>query len=172
MLVQGRRALSGVATCLRDLARAAPHGGVASIEMSGSPDLVCNNLMCEQLGGACVCRLARFMDALPQVERIVLAQNNLTVLPDSVWDRTTLRELDLSSNLLQRLPKQIAMLCELKVLRVADNSISDLPDELFHMASLEEIDVRGNPLTARDIERLVQMGDRRANLRVTIDNDQ
>ena len=143
-----------VATCLSDLARAAPHGSVVSVEMRGSEDLVCNNLMCEQLGGACVCRLARFMDSLPLVERIDLSQNNLSVLPDAIWDRHKLRELDLSLNALTRLPPHIAALTELEVLRLAGNGIRELPDELFEMPSLRELDVRDNPLAPHERHRL------------------
>ena len=143
-----------VATCLSDLARAAPHGSVVSVEMRSSEDLVCNNLMCEQLGGACVCRLARFMESLPRVERMDLSQNNLHVLPDAIWDRRNLRVLDLSHNAISRVPQQVAALEKLEVLRLAGNSISELPDELFEMPALRELDVRGNPLVATEQQRL------------------
>ena len=64
--------------------------------MRGSEDLVCSNLMCENVGDACVCKIARYLDHLPNVERIELGHNNLVKLPEGLWGLSKLRHLDLS----------------------------------------------------------------------------
>ena len=50
-----------------------------------SPELVCRNLMCEKVGGPCVCRLALSLSRMPHLTALDLSHNSLTRLPDAVW---------------------------------------------------------------------------------------
>lgn len=161
-----------VASSLADLARSARTGGVHEIALRASEDLVCNNLMCEQIGGACVCKLARFMDGMARVQRMDVAANRLTVLPDSVWERRTLAHLDASDNLLTTLPPAVAQLGgSLRVLRLARNRLSGLPAELAQLPALAELDLRGNPLTAADGALLAGLAQLRPSLRVLVGDE-
>jgi hypothetical protein len=64
--------------------------------MSSHDDFVCNNMMCEKIGGACVCKLARYLDHLPVVREMELSKNSFDILPDNLWEATGLQELDVS----------------------------------------------------------------------------
>ena len=72
-----------IATRLRHLSQAA--NKVEAIQMRASEDLICSNLMCENVGDACVCKIARYLDALPKVRTIEIGHNNLGKLPDGLW---------------------------------------------------------------------------------------
>jgi hypothetical protein len=82
-----------VATKLRHLARSA--ATVEVIRMNGSEDLICNNLMCERVGDACVCKIARFIEDIPNLRVVELADNNLHTVPDSLYRIEALTHLDL-----------------------------------------------------------------------------
>jgi Leucine-rich repeat (LRR) protein len=152
-----------IATRLRHLSRSA--ASVEIVRMSASEDLVCNNLMCEKVGDACVCKLARYIEHIPNLRVLELAENKLHTLPDSLWRVQTLTHLDLRGkhhtlihiyprktqhatlvgNLLQTLPDEIGDLSQLEFLDVSDNQICNLPDSLFALPSLKELrtDVEG-----------------------------
>ena len=161
-----------VAKCLKDLALASRSGGVDEIALRASPELVCNNLMCEQIGGACVCKLERFMDSMDHVQSIDVGANALTVLPDSLWTRRTLEELDASDNRLTALSPQVAQLGDsLRVLRLAGNDLCGLPNELAQLEQLRELDVRRNTaLTAADVQLLRDLARLRPGLAVLADS--
>ena len=57
------------------------------------------------------------------VQVLSLADNNLTSLPATLWDRTHLRSLDLSENQLQEVPQEI---CKLQQLEACPSFCSDL----------------------------------------------
>eukprot|EP00937_MAST-01D_sp_MAST-1D-sp2_P000618 g618.t1 len=137
--------------------------------MPASADLVCQNLMCEKLGGACVCRLARFMEAFPLMEFVNLADNAIDVLPDTLWNYSGLRELDLSRNRIEQLSPQVGQLRSLRALHLAGNSIRELPEELSALPALEHLDVRGNPLSASCQALVLRMQQRAPALHVFVD---
>ncbi|KAJ8601210.1 hypothetical protein CTAYLR_003274 [Chrysophaeum taylorii] len=59
--------------------------------------------MCENVGQRCACRLAMWFgrNPMPELERLSLARNNLTVLP--ALDLPSLKVLDLSYNKLREI---------------------------------------------------------------------
>lgn len=60
--------------------------------------------------------------------RLNLRGLNLTTLPDSLWECTELKKLDLGSNKFTELDKRIEHLCRLEALDVSFNKITSLPD--------------------------------------------
>ena len=99
---------------------------VQVLDLSGSPDLVCKNMMCEKLGEVCVCKLAMWASQskprLLQLKRLDLSNNGLNILPDSIFDLDSLKSLNLSYN-----------------------DLKELPDEICRLHQMETLDVRGNP---------------------------
>ena len=93
-------------TTLRAAANCAP-GELLSLHLEHSDDLVCRNLMCDKVGGPCVCRLGRWMnqnrDVLASCQHLSLRGNNLSVLPDEVWNLPRLTHLDVSQNKLSEI---------------------------------------------------------------------
>ena len=81
------------------LAEATRHGKrCKSLNLSKSEDLVCKNIMCEKLGEACICRLARCLSFTPNVVDIDLSNNGLTNLPDTIYTLENLEKIDLKGN--------------------------------------------------------------------------
>lgn len=84
----------GVARSLKDAGRLT--GKTTSLLLRASEDLVCRNLMCAKVGEACVCRLAVTLGRLPGLRKLDIANNELRVLPASVFELTSLEHLDIS----------------------------------------------------------------------------
>ena len=140
------RGVRTVATALRHLY---PGKEVQTIQMRASEDLICNNLMCENVGDACVCKLARYLENLPKVERIELGDNKLGKLPAALFEVTTLKHLDLSGNDLQALPPAVSQLHNLETLNLSENRIDALPLEIADITSLKQLVLIGNPITEK-----------------------
>lgn len=85
----------------RSLKEAAKLGSATtSLLLRSSEDLVCRNLFCAKLGGACVCRLAVHLSRLGGLRELDVAENDLGVLPESVFNLSELQHLDISGVLL------------------------------------------------------------------------
>ena len=75
---------------------------------------------------------------------LALQSPKLTVIPDSVFEKTDLQRLDLAYNRIGIISKDILKLTKLKVLILSGNQyLTDLPDFLMEMESLETIYLQG-----------------------------
>lgn len=83
-----------------------------------------------------------------QLERVLLADNQLRELPRSITECSSVTELDLSGNKLTSLPP-LNNLSQLKRLILHDNRLSEIP-VLDNMEMLRELDLRSNELTSLD----------------------
>ena len=107
--------------------------GVVRIAMSRSDDLKCVNLFCEKVGGPCVCRLER-----------AICREHLVA---------TVEELDLSGNGLTHLPPSIAKLTQLRLLDLSSNSIASLDRDLLRpLINLQTLVLSDNPLAVEEVE--------------------
>ena len=120
----------GVYSSMRSAALAITAGDdVRVLNLAGSEDIKCSNLMCERIGGPCVCRLARYIE------------QHAGVL------QHTVRELDLSDNALPAFPESVLKLQSLRTLRLRANALEIIPLEALvsNLPHLEMLDVRENP---------------------------
>ena len=82
----------------------------------------------------------------PEVERINLSHNQLSTLPSSLAECTTITYLNLRGNLFTKFPRALLNLNKLQVLDVSRNRIEVLPDEIRAMKSLRFLSVMDNNL--------------------------
>ncbi|XP_052747218.1 leucine-rich repeat and calponin homology domain-containing protein isoform X2 [Bicyclus anynana] len=80
------------------------------------------------------------------LEKLLLSQNIIRTVPDGVGGLQSLTYLDLSSNQLTELPREVCLM-PLQVLLVPDNVLTSLPKEIGKMATLAELDASNNRLT-------------------------
>uniref|UniRef100_H2ZUG6 Calponin-homology (CH) domain-containing protein n=1 Tax=Latimeria chalumnae TaxID=7897 RepID=H2ZUG6_LATCH len=76
--------------------------------------------------------LPPYLCCLP-LKVLIISNNKLAALPDSIGSLASLRQLDASCNELQSLPTQIGNLESLRDLNVRRNHITTLPDELSEL---------------------------------------
>uniref|UniRef100_A0A182PUP6 Calponin-homology (CH) domain-containing protein n=1 Tax=Anopheles epiroticus TaxID=199890 RepID=A0A182PUP6_9DIPT len=95
-------------------------------------------------------RLATLPDEFGRMEKLTeldAACNQITHLPARMGDLRNLRSLNLRSNQLVYLPRDLTCL-ELAFLDISSNKIATLPVELRHMTSLVDLELSNNPLTS------------------------
>ncbi|XP_058057136.1 leucine-rich repeat and calponin homology domain-containing protein isoform X2 [Anopheles bellator] len=95
-------------------------------------------------------RLATLPDELGRMEKLTeldAACNQITHLPARMGDLRSLRSLNLRSNQLVYLPRDLTCL-QLTFLDISGNKIATLPVELRLMSSLVDLELSNNPLTS------------------------
>ena len=85
-------------------------------------------------------------NALPLNTRwLILTDNQLNTLPDSIGDLKKLQKCMLAGNQLSEIPKTIQHCSNLELLRLSANQLTQLPDELFSLPKLSWLAFSGNP---------------------------
>ncbi|MCX6790925.1 MAG: leucine-rich repeat domain-containing protein [Candidatus Gribaldobacteria bacterium] len=85
---------------------------------------------------------------LNEVYTLNLSSQNLTKIPDYVFNTLNLTELDVSNNKLEgAIQSQIGNLTKLKILRANNNLMTGVPAEIGRLTSLETLDLSNNQLT-------------------------
>ena len=110
---------------------AMPRGvALQALLLARSDDLKCVDIMCQWVGDACACRLARALDRRGEALRVLdVSGNRLRALPSAVWAMRALEVLDASDN----------------ALTPADVPFDDLMDETKDVApNLKVLNLRGN----------------------------
>lgn len=80
------------------------------------------------------------------MQELILTENFLIELPNSLGRMTRLNNLNVDRNALVALPSDIGNLTNLGVLSLRDNKLTKLPAELGNCVSLHVLDVSGNRL--------------------------
>ncbi len=129
---------------------------VIRLDISKSGDLQCKTIMCEKVGGACPCRLARFVGQaashLTHLEALDVSDSALDVLPTAVFESLpSLKELSARNNKLVEFPSEVNLLKNLETLDLRGNSLKSLPlmELAYLQPKLKRVDVRNNPVELR-----------------------
>ncbi|KAL9925097.1 leucine-rich-repeats and calponin homology domain protein isoform 1-T1 [Glossina fuscipes fuscipes] len=93
------------------------------------------------------CELPEEITTFSFLETLLLYHNTIRSVPESVKHLTSLTYLDLRSNQLSSLPRELCFL-PLQVLLVSNNRLTALPDELGRMDRLTDLDASYNQLTS------------------------
>lgn len=82
-----------------------------------------------------------------------LSNQNLTKVPDSVFNQTGLKELNVSNNKIGgAVQSQINQLKSLAILNLSNNQMTGLPAEIGQLSNLEVLDVSNNKLSGLPYE--------------------
>ena len=119
---------------------------ITALQLGGSDDLECRNIMCEKLGGKCICKLERWLqqtggeERMPELQTIDLSSNGLDGLPPSLWAQRGVQCLDLSGNALRELPAEVTEMKALRELRLHGNPLERLPSAKELVRNLEKLE--------------------------------
>ena len=81
----------------------------------------------------------------PNIRWLILTNNRLTALPNSIGQLTQLQKCMLAGNQIQCLPDELANCRRLELIRLAANRLQTLPDWLFDLPRLTWLAYAGNP---------------------------
>lgn len=88
---------------------------------------------------------------------LILTDNRVQALPQSLGDCKQLQKLMLAGNQLSQLPETLAQCRNLELLRISANRLHELPNWLFTLPKLAWLAYAGNPISAsREQEVLTQ----------------
>jgi len=86
------------------------------------------------------------ISALPKNTRwLILTDNQIQELPDSIGELAQLQKLMLAGNQLTELPDSLSQCINLQLMRISANQLASLPDWLFKMPKLAWLAFSGNP---------------------------
>ncbi|MDP2948305.1 MAG: COR domain-containing protein [Chloroflexota bacterium] len=92
--------------------------------------------------------LPESLGELSSLKNLYLSANQLTELPESLGELSSLQHLDLSGNQLTELPESLGQLSSLQHLDLFDNRLTELPESLGRLSSLKNLALAVNRLTA------------------------
>ena len=88
-------------------------------------------------------------NAFPKKTRwLILTENQIESLPDSMGDLTQLKKLALAGNQLTSLPESMANCTELELVRLSANQLTEIPSWLLQLPKLAWLAFSGNPISA------------------------
>lgn len=86
----------------------------------------------------------------PHLRWLILTDNQLERLPESIGCCQNLQKLMLSCNRLDSLPMSLAHCSKLEMLRIASNRFERVPEPVFQLPSLSWLALAGNPITQKN----------------------
>jgi hypothetical protein len=92
-------------------------------------------------------------ESLPEKLRwLILTDNKITTLPDTLGERPRLQKLALAGNQLKQLPENLTQLINLELVRISANQLTECPDQLLALPKLAWLAMSGNPFSANNID--------------------
>ena len=89
---------------------------------------------------------SHLFDGWQHLESFLCSENNLSEIPEELFNVTTILHMDLSHNSFERIPPAISRLTQLQFLQLSNNKISELPVEMSKLDALEELYLNANLL--------------------------
>lgn len=114
---------------------------VRVLDMSRTEEFTCVNLMCEKVGGLCLCRFSAGLPKLRGLQQLRARHNRLDRWPE-VWELSALELLDLGSNHLSTLPEALSHMPALTHVNLDDNLVQELP--AYPIGRVRSLSLRGN----------------------------
>ena len=93
----------------------------------------------------------------PHLRWLILTDNQLERLPESIGCCQNLQKLMLSCNRLDSLPMSLAHCSKLEMLRIASNRFERVPEPVFQLPSLSWLALAGNPITQKNERHAIDM---------------
>jgi hypothetical protein len=88
-------------------------------------------------------------DSLPvKLRWLILTDNQITELPNSIGERTRLEKLALAGNQLHTLPSSMSQLEQLALIRISANRLAHCPDHILALPKLAWLAFSGNPFAS------------------------
>ena len=92
-------------------------------------------------------------DALPlQTRWLILTDNKIMRLPDSIGKLQNLQKLALAGNEIQNIPAAMAQCKNLELVRLSANQLNEIPDAFLHLPKLSWLAVAGNAFNRESTE--------------------
>ncbi|TYK66615.1 leucine-rich repeat-containing protein kinase family protein [Colwellia echini] len=90
-------------------------------------------------------------ESLPaQLRWLILTDNIIETLPNSLGDRPRLQKLALAGNQLTELPQTLAQAHNLELVRISANRLTECPEQLLNLPKLAWFAFAGNPFSTID----------------------
>lgn len=83
----------------------------------------------------------------PKLRWLILTDNCIETLPDTLGERPRLQKLALAGNKLTALPATMAQLTNLELLRISANNLTQFPSQLLNLPKLAWFAFAGNPFS-------------------------
>ncbi|WNC74036.1 leucine-rich repeat-containing protein kinase family protein [Thalassotalea psychrophila] len=87
----------------------------------------------------------------PKLRWLILTDNRIEVLPDSLGERSKLQKLALAGNRLTQLPLTMAQSTNLELVRISANRLTECPTQLLSLPNLAWFAFAGNPFSQSNI---------------------
>lgn len=84
---------------------------------------------------------------MTSLEELVLNENEIENIPDTIGFLRNLMTLILDSNQLNQIPSSLGSCIKLRVLSLAENELKTIPDEIGHLTNLRVLNLNSNTLT-------------------------
>ena len=92
-------------------------------------------------------------ESLPvKLRWLILTDNKIISLPDTLGERPRLQKLALAGNQLTQLPANLAQLTNLELVRISANQLTQCPDQLLCLPKLAWLAFSGNPFSQPNID--------------------
>ena len=111
------------------------------------------------LRGTNLTQLPNEIDKFSNLQRLILANNDIRELKSGLFKLKNLQELDLEENKLKTLPAEIGNLKNLRKLNLTRTKIPSLPDEFANLVNLEYLNLSWNDLSPDKIKPVYKLGE-------------